>query len=179
MFHTGTTRLIEAWGELNAGRAPLRADFDPAAVADLLPSMFLLGREGERLAFRIAGEALSDLFGRRLKGSDAFGLFTPPAQPLVRRAALDAVRDGAPIVLIATGRTDMGEQLPLEVLFAPLIGDDGVADRIVGLIQPTATLALLDGRPVAEIAVRMSAAAGPRRRRPALRLAAVDGQRIA
>ena len=178
MFHTGTTRLIERWSGLNAARPPLRADFDPTLVADLLPLMFLLGREGDRLAFRIAGEGLRDLFGRPLRGTDVFSLFTAPAAAVARRAALDSIRDGTPMVLIATGRSDMGGQLPLEIVLAPLIGDHGAADRLVGLIQPTATLAHLEGRPVAEMTVRMAAAAGTRVR-PPLRLATIDGQRIA
>ena len=178
MFHTGTTRLIERWSGLNAARPPLRADFDPTMVADLLPLMFLLGREGDRLAFRIAGEGLRDLFGRPLRGTDVFSLFTAPAAAVARRAALDSIRDGTPMVLIATGRSDMGGQLPLEIVLAPLIGDHGSADRLLGLIQPTATLAHLEGRPVAEMTVRMAAAAGTRVR-PPLRLATIDGQRIA
>ena len=72
-----------------------------------------------------------------------------------------------------------GGQLPLEILFAPLIGDHGSADRLVGIVQPTATLAHLEGRPVAEVSVRMAAAAGTRAPRPVLRLATIDGQRIA
>ena len=178
MFHTGTSRLIERWSGLNAARPPLRADFDPTLVADLLPLMFLLGREGDRLAFRIAGEGLRDLFGRPLRGTDVFSLFTATAAAVARRAALDSIRDGTPMVLIATGRSDMGGQLPLESVLAPLIGDHGAADRLVGLIQPTATLAHLEGRPVAEMTVRMAAAAGTRVR-PPLRLATIDGQRIA
>ena len=83
------------------------------------------------------------------------------------------------MVLFATGRSDMGGQLPLEIVLAPLIGDHGSADRLLGLIQPTATLAHLEGRPVTEVSVRMAAAAGNRPARPVLRLAAVDGQRIA
>lgn len=178
MFHPGTTRLIEAWGALNAGRPPLRADFDPTRVADLLPQMFLLAREDDRLAFRIAGEALRDLTSRSLKGTDVFALFSPVARPLARRAALETVRDGVPIALVATGRSDYGGQIPLEILLAPMIGNDGSVDRLIGLIQPTATLAHLEGRPVAEISIRMAAASAPRRR-PPLRLAAVDGQRLA
>ncbi len=178
VFHPGTVRLIETWNGLNAGRTPLRAVFDPVAVARLLPSMFLLARQDDRLAFRIAGESLRDLMGRPLKGADFFELFTAPASALARRTSLEAVRDGAPMVLIAVGRSAEGGQIGLEILLAPLIGDDGVVDRIVGMIQPTASLAHLEGRPVAEISVRMAAAAGSRRR-PPLRLATLDGQRIA
>ena len=68
-----------------------------------------------------------------------------------------------------------GIAMQLEMLFAPLIGPEGIADRFLGLCQPTAgagygalgELAILtvDGRPASE--------------RAHLRLAAVDGRRIA
>jgi hypothetical protein len=179
VFHPGTTRLIAGWNALDAGRTPPRARFDPLETADLLPQMFLLAREGDRLAFRIAGEALRDLFARPLRGSDIFALFSPPARPLARRTALQAVRDGRPMVLISSGRTDAGAQVPLEIVLAPMLGADGTADRLIGLVQPTASLTLLEGRPIHEVAVRMAATAGTAPARPQLRLAAVDGQRIA
>ncbi len=179
MFHSGTTRLIASWNALDAGRIPPRARFDPLEIADLLPQMFLLAREGDRLAFRIAGEALRDLFGRSLKGSDVFGLFSPPARPLARRTTLQAVRDGRPMVLVGTGRSDVGAQVPLEVVVAPMLGVHGTPDRLIGLVQPTASLTLLEGRPIHEVAIRMAATAGTAPARPQLRLAAVNGQRIA
>lgn len=179
MFHPGTTRLIACWTGLNAGRVPPRARFDPLETADLLPQMFLLAREGDRLAFRIAGEALRELFGRSLKGSDVFGLFSPPARALARRTALQAVRDGTPTVLLCTGRSDTGAQLALEMVLAPMLGADGTADRLIGLIQPTASLTRLEGRPLTELSIRMATTVGSAPGRPVLRLAAVDGQRLA
>jgi len=179
VFHPGTTRLIACWNALDAGRTPPRTRFDPLETADLLPQMFLLAREDDRLAFRIAGEALRDLYGRLLKGSDIFDLFSSPARPLARRAALQAVRDGQPMVLLATGRSETGAQIPLEILLAPMLGAGGTPDRLIGLVQPTATLTLLEGRPVQETSIRMAAPAGSKPARPPLRLAALDGQRLA
>lgn len=179
MFHPGTSRLIACWTGLDAGRVPPRARFDPLEVADLLPQMFLLAREQDRLALRIAGEALRDLFGRPLKGRDIFSLFSPPAQALARRASLQAIREGCPIVLMATGRAQAGGQVPLEIVLAPMAGPDGTIDRLVGLVQPTASLVLLEGQPIHEVSVRMAATAGTAPSRAPLRLATVDGQRLA
>jgi len=179
VFHSGTTRLIACWNGLNAGRVPPRARFDPLETADLLPQMFLLARGGDRLAFRIAGEALRDLFGRPLKGADVFALFSPPAQALARRTVLEAIRDGRPMVLLAAGRAQAGGQVPLEIVLAPMLGADGTVDRLIGMVQPTASLAFLEGQPVIEISIRMATATGPAPTRPPLRLAAVDGQRLA
>ena len=179
MFHPGTSRLIACWAGLAAGGVPARAQFDPLAVHDLLPQMFLLAREGDRLALRIAGENLRDLFARPLKGTDIFQLFAPTAQPLARRTALQAVRDGLPMVLVSTGRAKGGGQVPMEVVLAPLRGADGTTDRLIGMIQPTASLVLLDGEPVHEVTVRIAATAGTGPQRPGLRLVAIDGQRLA
>ena len=180
MFHSGTMRLIDFWSGLNAGQAPARADFDPVGVADLLPQMFLLAREGDRLAFRIAGEVLRDLFGRPLRGQDVFGLFPASARDMARRTALQAIRDRAPIVMIATGRTDAGAEVSLEILLAPLLDAQGAPDRLVGMIQPTSTLFALEGRPVTGLTIRVAAPApNARPRAPRLRLAALNGRRIA
>lgn len=179
MFHSGTTRLIDYWASLNGGRAPARADFDPIRTSDLLPLMFLLAREHDRLAFRIAGEALRDLFGRPLKGTDVFALFAPPALALVRRTALESVRESTTMVLIGVGRAASGAEVPLEIVLAPVHGPDGATDRLIGLIQPTASLAMLEGQPIGEISLRVASATTSGKRRPPLRLAASDGQRIA
>jgi hypothetical protein len=79
------------------------------------------------------------------------------------------------LVIGAESEQDDGLDLRFEMLFAPLAGPDGVADRFLGLCQPMGgaafgalgALAILtvDGHPASE--------------RAHLRLAAVDGRRIA
>ena len=180
MFHSGTMRLLEFWNGLNAGRPPARSDFDPVGVADLLPRMFLLARERDRLAFRIAGEMLRDIFGRPLRGEDVFGLFAAGARDVARRTALQAIRDRAPVVVIATGRTDAGDEVSLEIVLAPLLDENGATDRLVGMIQPTSTLFALERRPVTQLFIRMAAPAPSHQpRAPMLRLAALNGRQIA
>lgn len=178
MFHPGTQKLIGYWSSLTDGRAPARADFDVCEVGDLLPRLFVLERD-EALTFRLAGELLRDLHGRRIKGSAFPDLFSPPARPLARRSVLQAVREGSPVVLVGMGRTAHAREAALELTVAPLLSPAGVPDRLIGLLQPTSPLAPLLGDPVVEIALRMAVTADPAPDRPRLRLAAIDGRRIA
>ncbi len=178
MFHPGTHKLIGYWSSLADGRAPFRADFDVCEVGDLLPRLFVLERD-EALTFRLTGELVRDLHARRLKGGAFPQLFTGPAQPLARRSVLQAVREGAPVVLVGVGRTAHAREAALEITVAPLLSPSGTPDRLVGLFQPTSPLAPLLGDPLVEIALRMAVAADPEPRGPRLRLAAIDGRRIA
>ncbi|WP_296817197.1 PAS domain-containing protein [Brevundimonas sp.] len=178
MFHPGTQKLIGYWSSLADGRAPLRADFDVAEVSELMPRLFVLTR-AERLTYRLAGEMLRDLYGRTVKGTGFLDGFSAPARPLAQRSALQSVREGAPVVLIAMGRTELAREVALEITVAPLLSPSGAPDRLVGLVQPTTPLARLAGQPLREIAIRMAVAPEPRPGQPRLRLAAVDGRRIA
>lgn len=178
MFHPGTSRLIGYWSALARGGAPARADFDVVEVAELMPRLFVLER-GSEPRFRLVGEFVADLHGRRLKGRDALALFTDPARPLARRSILQAVREATPVVILGAGRSAEAREVALEITVAPLLSRTGAPDRLVGLCQPTSPVAALHGEPVAEIAVRMAVAAEPRPDRARLRLAAVDGRRMA
>ncbi len=178
MFHPGTQKLIQYWSSVADGRVPFRADFDVCEVGDLMPRLFVLDR-GESFTFRLAGEFLSDLHGRRLKGSGFTDLFSVASQPLARRSGLQAIREGSAVVLVGVGRTGYGREAGLELTVAPLLSPSGAPDRLVGLLQPTSPLAPLLGDPVREITLRMAVAATPRPGAPSLRLAAIDGRRIA
>lgn len=178
MFHPGTTRLIGYWSALAGGGAPARADFDVAEVAELMPRLFVLER-GPEPAFRLVGEFVADVHGRRLKGTEALDLFAATARPLARRSILQSVREGAPVVILGTGRAEDGAEVGLEITVAPLLSPRGAPDRLVGLFQPVSPLANLGGRPIRETTIRMAVAAEPRPDRPRLKLAAVDGRRIA
>lgn len=181
MFHTDTRRLIDYWTSLRRGvEAPARVDFDPARLSDLWPRLFVLGTGGEWLPFRLAGSFLVELYDRELRGDDFARLFDGWARRAVRDAALDAAASARPVVLDAEGRTDRDDDgLKLEIALLPLTGPDGTADRLIGLMQPVSPVARLHGRPLVGMSLRSTAAAEPPRAEPRLRLACVDGRRIA
>ena len=82
-----------------------------------------------------------------------------------------------PIVIEAAADGD-GETSLIEILFAPLAGATGAVDRLMGLYQPLDLNHRIKLSPVRELTVlnirRANAAEAPR-----LRLAALDGRRIA
>jgi len=96
------------------------------------------------------------------------------------RTALEAARlMPEPLVLRAAGIAD-DAQLDLEIMFAALSGGDGGPDRYLGLVQPLAPVRRLQARPVRELALVSLSSAGPSgASAPRIRLAALDGLRIA
>lgn len=178
MFHSNTEQLMGYWRSLKTGdAAPLRRDFDPAGVFELLPQVFMLELGPGVMPFRLAGEFLIDLHGRALKGVDFQSLFSAPGRRIAAQAAISALNDPEPVVLEAEGVNEDGRALGLEIVLAPLNGPDGRAERLVGLYQPTGLVARLAGKPVTEMTARLAVHATDRGAH--LKLAAVDGLRIA
>jgi hypothetical protein len=182
VFHSNTQRLIDRWTELKGvGPAPLRSRFDPAALGGALPQAFMLARTPD-LTFRLAGGLLEDLHGRSLYGESFTKLWAPDSRAAVRDAAVAAVRSLSPAILYAEGRTDHDRRAGFEMLLAPLTGPDARVDRLLGLCQPISALVRLHEETVCELQHRLTVYAGaskPGGVGPSLRLAAVDGRRIA
>ncbi|OYW98400.1 MAG: hypothetical protein B7Z12_19970 [Caulobacter vibrioides] len=198
MFHSNTHRVIEDWNARRGDRpAPARADISPAAYRELLPQVFMLGSEaaggegGETEVFRLAGGLLADLHARDLRGVDFYALWMAGDRDAVRAALDQARRDGAPVVLEASGWTAEGDQAKLEIVLAPLIGPTGELDRVLGLYQPTSSLRRLMGRPFTALTLGGCKAADqdfhipqPMQPQPTprdrshLRLVAVGGSRV-
>jgi hypothetical protein len=180
MFHSNTERLIEYWRARKVGLAsPLRSSIDPTELSNLLPQVFMLGRQGPgRCLFRLAGGLLADLHQRDLRQQDWLSLWDAGDRLRLATAAEVARRQGEPIVILADGRSSSGRKVSFEVLLAPLRGGEGQADRFIGLYQPTSPLAALVSEPLASLAVqRIASASAPVE--PYLKLAVVDGRRIA
>lgn len=176
MFHSNTELLIGYWRSLSiGGRVPHRADFDPARVPDLLPQVFMLELGTGALPFRLAGEFLIDLHGKPLKGVDFQSLFSAGGRRVITQAAMTALNDPEVSVLHAEGWSDEGRSVGLEILLAPLAGEGGRVERLLGLYQPTTLVARLSGKPVVEINARLAAGEG----RNHLKLVVNEGLRIA
>ncbi len=176
MFHTNTEHLIGYWRSLATGAsAPSRQAFDPAAVGELLPQIFMLELGTGALPFRLAGEFLIDLHARPLRGVDFQTLFSAAGRRVVTQAALSALNDPDPSILTCEGFSEDGRALGLEITLAPLSGADGRVERLLGLYQPTSLVARLAGKPVVEINARLANGDG----KGHLRLVVNDGLRIA
>ncbi|MGH6955832.1 MAG: PAS domain-containing protein [Caulobacteraceae bacterium] len=173
MAHPNTELLIEYWRSLRrSARVPDRAGVDPAGFARLAPWAFMAGRgEDGAFAWRLAGEAVIALHGRPLAGTSFLALWRAPCRARLAATLSGALVAGEPAVVAAQAPVGRAERLELEVLFAPLSGPGGSADRFLGLYQP------LRGHlaaPLGELALAERGAASR-----ALRLATLDGRRIA
>ncbi|HQR90560.1 MAG TPA: PAS domain-containing protein, partial [Caulobacter sp.] len=77
MFHPSTQRLIDYWRDRKGDApAPSRSDINPGDFTDLLPQVFIVGREKlGRMPFRLTGGFLTDLHARDLRGEDLLSLW--------------------------------------------------------------------------------------------------------
>ena len=182
MFHSSTERLIGYWRARAADSRPPRRDaIDPADFADLWPQAFMLGRNGAGdYPVRLAGALLTELHRRDLRGRNGLTLFRRPDRWDLQAALETARRRPEPLVARVSILAD-GAALPMEVLFAPLAAAGSAGgERYLGLYQPLGRIPRLLGRQAVELAIDMLQGAGPGDAAPPrLRLAAVDGRRIA
>ena len=179
MLHSNTELLIDYWRERKReGLSPLRNAIEPAELSGLLPQVFILGRtDPGRWAFRLAGGLVTELHGRDLRQLNVQALWDEADRPRLA-AAMEACRRSAePFVAVAEARSARGVA-PVELTFAPLVAETAPSDRIIGLYQPLESLEQLRGQP-ADLRLRHIATAAERGSPPRLRLAAVDGRRIA
>src|SRR6478609_7770406 len=182
MFHPSTERLIDYWrGKAADDGVPTRASVNPGEFLDLLPQVFILGRDAKgRYPVRLAGGFVTDLHARDLRGEDALGFWALSQRLEVKSALEVARRRGEPVVITADIRSVGAPSVGMEVLLAPMVGADGQVDRFLGLYQPIAMIQRLMGRPASELGVRNIQSLGPANEEsPRLRLATLHGRRIA
>ena len=175
MFHSGTQRLIDLWSGLpDAGRIPMRADFDPVSLGRALPQTLIVDRGQTTLPVRLAGGWIETLHGAPLRGSDWLSLWEADSRPLIRASVVQAFREARPVVVAAAAARSSGVY---EIVVAPLRGPDGTADRMIGLYQWTRP-ADRAAKDIGPLKARMSIGVGPVGRAP-LVLAALNGRRVA
>jgi hypothetical protein len=176
---TNTERLLGYWRERRGDApAPRRVDIDVADFAALAPQVFIAEMcAGGDVRFRLAGETITALHGRALGGESLLTLWAAEQRGRVSRLLATALADAEPLVVMASGANADGGQARFEWLFAPLAGPLGALDRFLGLCQPeTATAGSIRIGPLNLAAVNGVA---DEARRARLRLAALDGRRIA
>ena len=141
----------------------------------------MLGRKGSgQYHFRLAGGFIADLHGRDLKDEDLTRLWSPEDRTQLQLSLELARRKPDPVVATAQARTELGAVLELEILFMPLAAPSGEVDRVMGFYQPTSPVAALVGQPISVLSVTSIRTIGAQGAMPPhLRLAAVDGRRIA
>jgi len=182
MFHSNTEQLIDYWrGVKGAAAVAMRSSINPTEFAHLLPQVFMLGRKGAgQYHFRLAGGFVAELHGRDLREEDLTRLWAAEDRTQLQLSLEMARRKPDPIVLVAHARNDLGAVMDLEIMMTPLAGPSGDVDRVMGFYQPTSPVSALRDRPIEWLSlVSVRAVGGQGAALPHLRLAAVDGRRIA
>jgi hypothetical protein len=171
MFHSSTELLIDYWRRRREGKPlPSRASIDPSGFAPLAHQVFIAIREPDGdVRFRIAGEALIEWHGRPLRDESLLAFWRTEQRGRLARLLAMSLTNADPLVIRADGGA-----LEVEVLFTPLTGPDGSADRFLGLFQP-----IYGGRVVRFDELSILAINDTADARGHLRLAALDGRQIA
>ncbi len=178
MFHSNTMQLIDYWRGLRGdGDAPARSAVDPACFPALAPRVFIAGRDADgEFALRLAGELVIDLHGRPLRGVTIGRLWRPIHRRRLAGLLESALAAGEPLVISAESWALDAAHMRLEVLFLPLSGPDGRADRFLGLYQPAGNAWR---GPISELALLGAHGVADETEPFQLRLATLDGCKIA
>jgi hypothetical protein len=180
IFKPNTERLLDYWRARRGDQpAPRRANIDVADFPALAPLVFLAEMHaGGDVRFRLAGEGIGALAGQPLRGESLLALWAAEHRGRLSRLLTAALASAEPLVLASVAAVDRPgghDEACVEWLFAPLAGPYGALDRFLGLCQPAPGPAVRIG-PLRIVAVNGLADAA---RRTRLRLAAIDGRRIA
>ncbi len=181
MCHPNTERLIDYWqSRALDGAPPPRTSISPADFSDLLPQVVMLGRVCSGIyPIRLAGALVGELHQRDLRQQNALSLFSAQDRMDLQTALEMARRRPEPIVVTAKAHAE-GVAIGMEILFAPLAGPENGPDRFLCLYQPLTMVARLKGQPLLSFSlVDIRKGGGAQAAAPRLRLAAIDGRRIA
>lgn len=179
MFHPDTQFLIDHWTRLSASEGaragvPSRAGFHPDALGLRLPRAFIADRIGEGGVLRLSGGWIEAFHAQALKDRPFSCVWVEDSHALVRAAAVQAVREARPVVVVAVAGAGA---TPLEIALVPLRGSSGEVDRVAGLYAPSGSLSFA-AHDCRLLTARVSIGVGPVARAP-LALAAVGGRRVA
>jgi len=133
------------------GSIPHRVDFDPIAIPEVLPSVFLIERlEENTYRFRLQGtefadRGVSDMTGLKLQ-RDATQAGQRPIFGLLDRD-LDTP---CGLHFLGVEQSEQGRQSLVEYVALPLLDSEGAVRYIVGNASPLATLGYDDEETVVE-----------------------------
>ena len=130
--------LFQYWNRLRAGLpAPRRTQIEPSDIRDVLSQTFILESIDQRadMQFRVAGTAISNLFGRTLRNTAMRGLFSDAQKPVISRLLRNSYQDHSVVVLGLDATSRSGRNTLLEILVLPL-QDEAESHRLLGCIAP-------------------------------------------
>jgi hypothetical protein len=150
--------LFTYWSRIRSfSDAPLRSQVDPAAIAAILPHVFILqpGSGGD-IRFRLAGTLVCSAFGRELRGTSFASLWAAksPIDPL--KIAEGVMSHATPALLNATAFS-LGERTAnFEIVLLPMRSSPEACDRLIGCLAPVGNLSWLGVDPITGLAMDRS-----------------------
>lgn len=141
------SRLLAWWRERcgTLGHLPARRDFDPVAMKDLLPYVYMVDVEGDgsagaplRFRWRLIGTELTAMADRNATGRWFHDLYARDTYDDFTASYAEAVRSRRPIRTTGTMAFSGAARdfLPYEALKVPLAGDGLLVDLLIGLVAP-------------------------------------------
>ncbi|MEW7006840.1 PAS domain-containing protein [Lentilitoribacter sp. EG35] len=133
MQHSTNRELFHYWNALRSDRpAPLRPEFEPSAIGNIIGSIFMLEVTCTIAAIRLAGGNICGMFGEELRGKAFAKLWLNGVDRKPSTIANRCIEDTTPYLLRADGLTRAGSISELELLIVPLTGTGNQSDRVVG-----------------------------------------------
>ncbi len=132
-----SSQLFQYWTDLRSGRPmPKRSEVDPAALARLLPDIFILEAlpDGEH-RFRLAGTRVCQIFGRELRHAQFSSIWRQDQDRQTARAARRILDNATPMRFAAGATNRFGDRLQFDLPLLPLAGADGQPAKLIGAIE--------------------------------------------
>ncbi|KQV81562.1 PAS domain-containing protein [Rhizobium sp. Root1220] len=152
-----TIALFEYWNRIRGQDfAPSRSQIVPSDVRHILSSLFLLEmNESGRIAFRLAGTRICDLFGRDL-GSASLRELWAHGDDDIEKTAAGVMEHAIPALLNVTGYSTAGHRASFEIILLPLRSEGVGCDKLLGAIAPVAAASWLEVVPLEFLALDRS-----------------------
>src|SRR6185503_20145730 len=105
MKHATSRELYDYWERLRRGQpAPHRSDIEPSDIRRILADTFILGvARREKYKIRLYGTRICALYGREIKGTNFFDLWTSDDRQAIATLAAAVSTDAAAAVLSLEG----------------------------------------------------------------------------
>jgi hypothetical protein len=138
MKHATTREVFAYWDNCRGNRpAPERSDIEPGAVRRVLCDTFILTFDRKAgHPFRLAGTRLCALMGCELKGEPFADLWREQSRQEIEGLLKTIATETVGLVASASGETESGHKIDLELLLLPLGHRGRMPARLLGSLSP-------------------------------------------
>jgi hypothetical protein len=136
MRNSPCAKLDAYWNEIrNARPYALRADVNPAAIAPILPFVFMLDALDSALPFRLAGTGLCELHGGELRHHDFASLWETSSGQKANAMAQATAKTFQPVEIRAVATSQEGLQAKVRLVLYPVSTSGETVERLIGALD--------------------------------------------